>query len=103
MIYTSIDYIPRHPSQLYEAFLEGILLFLILLYIFNKNYSINKEGRLSAIFLIFYGIFRFAIEFLREPDYHIGLFYNFFTMGQILCIPLVLIGFFILLKNKTYA
>lgn len=103
IIYPTIDYLPRHPSQLYEAFLEGFLLFIILLYFFKKYYSINNAGSLSGIFLIFYGLFRFLVEFLREPDQHIGLLYNYLTMGQILCIPLTIIGFIILLKNKKYA
>ena len=77
MIFPTIDNYPRHPSQLYEAFLEGILLFIILNYVFlNKKFKKNN-GYISGIFLFFYGVFRFLIEFVREPDLHIGLFYNF--------------------------
>ena len=102
IIYPTIDNLPRHPSQLYEAFFEGIILFAILFFIFKKNYSINQYGKLSGLFLFFYGIFRFLIEFLREPDEHIGLFFNFLSIGQILCLPLVFIGLVILLKKKLY-
>ena len=99
IIYPNIDNKPRHISQLYEAFFEGIILFLILL-VFYKNISKTKPGYISAIFLIFYGIFRFFIEFLREPDQHIGLFINTFSLGQILCMPLIFFGAIIFFKKK---
>ena len=102
VIYPSIDNFPRHPSQLYEAFLEGVVLFIILLYVFFKNYSKEKYGKISGIFLLFYGIFRFLIEFLREPDQQIGLIFNFFSMGQLLCVPLIFFGFIILYKKKHH-
>ena len=103
MIYPGIDNFPRHPSQLYEALLEGIILFTILLFVFFKNYSKEKYGKLSGLFLFFYGVFRFLIEFLREPDQHIGLIFNFFSMGQLLCVPLIFFGLIILYKKKYYA
>ena len=102
IIYPSIDNLPRHPSQLYEALFEGIILFVILLTIFFKSYKINKYGILSAYFLLFYGIFRFVIEFLREPDVNLGFFINFLTMGQLLCIPLIFFGILILIKKKLH-
>jgi len=101
MIYPSIDNLPRHPSQLYEAFFEGIVLFIILFYIFFKSYQIKRYGLISGLFLLFYGIFRFSIEFLREPDEHIGLIFNFLTIGQLLCVPLVFFGLLILLKKTN--
>ncbi len=100
IIYPTIDNFPRHPSQLYEAFFEGILLFFILLYFYNKNYSYKAFGYLSSIFLFFYGLFRFCIEFTREPDEHIGLFFNFLSMGQLLCIPLIFIGLILFIKKN---
>ena len=103
IIYPSIDNRPRHPSQLYEAFLEGIVLFFILQIIFTKNYSNKIYGYISSSFLLFYGLFRFFIEFLREPDDHMGLFFDLFSMGQILSLPLIVIGIFILLKIKNNA
>ena len=95
MIYPSIDNIPRHPSQIYEALFEGLILFIILIYFIRKNYISNKHGFISSIFLIFYGIFRFILEFLREPDLHLGLFFNIFSMGQLLSIPTIILGIYI--------
>ena len=99
MIYPTVDNLPRHPSQLYEAFFEGIILFLILYFFFIRNYSKQQFGTISGLFLLLYGIFRFLIEFLREPDEHLGLFVNYFSMGQLLCIPLIFVGIFIFLKK----
>ena len=84
MIYPSIDQAPRHPSQLYEAFFEGVVLFIILRHCNKKNYSQNNFGFITSLFLILYGIFRFLIEFLREPDAHIGLIFNSITIGTII-------------------
>jgi phosphatidylglycerol:prolipoprotein diacylglycerol transferase len=102
IIYPSIDNYPRHPSQLYEALFEGLILFSILLFIFLKHYSKEKYGKISGLFLLFYGIFRFLIEFLREPDQQIGLIFNFISMGQLLCVPLIFFGFIILYKKKHH-
>ncbi len=98
-IYPLVDNNPRHPSQLYEALFEGIVLFFILYLYFNKNKKRYIIGNLSAYFLIIYSIFRFFIEYLREPDLHLGLFFNYFSMGQILCIPIFLAGIFILFRR----
>tara|TARA_B110000116_G_scaffold272195_1_gene295729 strand:+ start:1875 stop:2663 length:789 start_codon:yes stop_codon:yes gene_type:complete len=100
MIYPTIDDLPRHPSQLYEAFFEGIVLFLILLSIILKNYSNKNYGYISGLFLLIYGVFRFLIEFTREPDAHIGLVNNIFSMGQILCIPLIFFGILLIIKKR---
>ncbi len=96
VIYPSIDNIPRHPSQIYEAILEGIILFLILLIYFYKIKKYNIYGIISGLFLVFYSIFRFLIEYIREPDLHLGLFLNFISMGQILCIPFFIFGILII-------
>ena len=101
MIYPSIDQAPRHPSQLYEAFFEGVVLFIILRHCNKKNYSQNNFGFITSLFLILYGIFRFLIEFLREPDAHIGLIFNSVTMGQLLSVPLIIIGVGIYLKKYS--
>ena len=101
MIYPSIDQAPRHPSQLYEAFFEGVVLFIILRHCNKKNYSQNNFGFITSLFLILYGILRFLIEFLREPDVHIGLIFNSITMGQLLSVPLVIIGVGIYLKTYS--
>jgi phosphatidylglycerol---prolipoprotein diacylglyceryl transferase len=93
VIFPAIDMSPRHPSQLYEAFLEGIVLFLILnTFIFKKNY---KTGICSSLFLIFYGVFRIFSELFREPDFQIGYLFNLFSMGSILSLIMILIGIII--------
>tara|TARA_B100000965_G_C19492626_1_gene713717 strand:- start:357 stop:1133 length:777 start_codon:yes stop_codon:yes gene_type:complete len=99
IIYPLIDNNPRHPSQLYEALFEGLILFIILLIYFNKNPRKYLIGNISALFLIFYSLFRFSIEYLREPDHHIGLLFNIFSMGQILCIPVFLAGLIIFFRK----
>ena len=99
MIYPNIDNIPRHPSQLYEAFFEGIILFIILYKFKSQSFLKGQYGYNTSIFLILYGIFRFTLEFLREPDVQLGLYYNYFTMGQFLCIPMIVIGIIIYLKK----
>ena len=99
IIYPGIDNYPRHPSQLYEALFEGCILFIILYLIFLKNSKKYLIGNICALFLIFYSIFRFFIEYLREPDLHLGLIFNYFSMGQILCLPFFLAGLVILFKK----
>lgn len=84
--------VPRHPSQLYEAFLEGIVLFLILWIFSSKR---RPRFAVSAMFLLFYGIFRFFIEFYRVPDPQYGyLALGWVTMGQLLSLPMIIIGAF---------
>ena len=99
IIYPLIDNNPRHPSQIYEAFFEGIILFLILFLYFTKKPKEYLIGSISGLFLIFYSIFRFLIEYLREPDYHLGLMFNLFSMGQLLCVPFLLAGIWILFRK----
>ncbi|MDB9752423.1 prolipoprotein diacylglyceryl transferase [Pelagibacteraceae bacterium] len=97
VIFPRIDNIPRHPSQLYEAFLEGIILFILMnLILFKKEY---KLGTCSSMFLIFYGFFRIFSEFFREPDSHIGYLFNFFSMGSFLSMIMIIVGSIILLKK----
>ena len=87
----------RFPTQLYEAFLEGLVLFCILWLFSNKKPQVMAT---SSLFLIFYGIFRFIIEFVRAPDSHIGyLAFDWLTMGQLLSIPMILIGIYLLIKS----
>lgn len=86
--------ITRYPSQLYEAFLEGLVLFFIL-WIFSKKPRPLRS--ISALFLIFYGSFRFIIEFVRTPDPQLGyLAFNWLTMGQILSAPMIIYGLYLL-------
>ena len=100
VIYPAIDQLPRHPSQLYEALFEGLILFLLLRYYRIKYYNNKSVGLITGLFLIYYGLFRTFIEFLREPDSQIGLMLNLITMGQLLSIPLIISGIIIYYKNK---
>lgn len=89
MVFPEGGPLPRHPSQLYEAALEGVLLFVILWFLKDK---FSRSGIISSLFLILYGIFRFFVEFFREPDPQIGYILSIFTMGQVLCFIMILIG-----------
>lgn len=86
MVFPGGGPLPRHPSQLYEAFLEGLVLFLILWKLKDKDL---KPGTLVCAFLAFYGIFRFFLEFFRQPDPQLGLIIGFLSMGQILCLGMI--------------
>lgn len=85
---------PRHPSQLYEFFLEGVVLFSVLWLVSIKP---RPAGVISGLFLSFYGLFRFIVEFYREPDEHIGLYGNFLSQGQLLSLPMILCGIAIII------
>ncbi len=89
--------LPRHPSQLYEAALEGLLLF-IMLWVFSLKP--RKVGAVSGLFALGYGVFRFAVEFVRMPDVQLGyLAFGWLTMGQLLCVPLILAGAWLLCRK----
>jgi phosphatidylglycerol:prolipoprotein diacylglycerol transferase len=92
---------PRHPSQLYEAFAEGVLLFVILnaLWWGVAKYR-NRTGFTTAWFFILYGIFRFGLEYFREPDGHLGFILGELSMGQLLCVPMILFGVWVLVKTS---
>lgn len=93
--------LPRHPSQLYEAFLEGLLLFLILWIYSRKPRPIMA---VSGLFLLGYGVFRFAVEFVRVPDTQLGyLFFDWVTMGQILSLPMIILGIVLILLGYRRA
>ena len=98
VIFRDGEYLPRHPSQLYEAFLEGCILFIILALIYRKKSS--SPGFASGMFLILYGIFRIIVELFREPDVQIGYLLEFITMGQVLSIPMIAVGIFLIIKKK---
>ena len=89
--FLKVDNINRHPSQLYEAFLEGIILFIILIY-FKSNKKNTSHGFLSGSFLIFYSIFRFVSEFFRVPDPQIGYLVLNLTLGQLISFVFLLFG-----------
>ena len=101
VIFVKVDNLSRHPSQLYEAILEGIILFLILMHFRKKNY-LTKPGLISGLFLIFYSIFRFFVEFYRVPDEQIGYLAFNLSMGQIISLVFLIIGTIIFfLKNEN--
>ena len=85
--------LPRHPSQLYEALLEGVVLFIVL-FALSRKVPPRPRGTFLGIFLALYGCFRFAIEFVRQPDAQLGylLGTDWLTMGQVLSVPLVIVG-----------
>tara|TARA_B100000780_G_scaffold6678_1_gene5156 strand:- start:2003 stop:2800 length:798 start_codon:yes stop_codon:yes gene_type:complete len=99
VIFPKIDMVPRHPSQLYEAVLEGAILFSILIIVILKKDI--KIGLCSSIFMILYGVFRIFAEHFREPDIQIGYLFNLFSMGSILSAIMILTGIFILVKIKN--
>jgi phosphatidylglycerol:prolipoprotein diacylglycerol transferase len=97
MVFPKVDKLLRHPSQLYEFGLEGIVLFLILWTYSSKP---RETGAVSALFLIGYGSFRFIVEYTREPDGFLGLLSMGFSMGQWLSLPMILLGIWMRLRAK---
>lgn len=88
---------PRHPSQLYEAGLEGIVLFVLIWWFASGH---RREGQVAGLFLLGYGFFRFLVEFVREPDAHLGpVALDWMTMGQVLSLPMMLLGAWMLLRR----
>lgn len=98
MIFPNSDGQPRHPSQLYEAGLEGVLLG-IAMYVFWRRGWLGAHGRLSGVFLSGYGAARFLVELVRQPDAHIGLLAGGLSMGQILSLPMMMIGIYLLRQS----
>tara|TARA_B100000579_G_scaffold256497_1_gene211145 strand:- start:5902 stop:6675 length:774 start_codon:yes stop_codon:yes gene_type:complete len=95
--FIQIDNLNRHPSQIYEAIFEGIVLFIILNLFYKKLFK--KNGLISFLFIIFYSIFRFLIEFTREPDSHIGLVIYNISLGQIISIIFFIVGTILFYNN----
>jgi phosphatidylglycerol:prolipoprotein diacylglycerol transferase len=91
---------PRHPSQLYEAGLEGLLLLAVMLWFATKPYRPEARGTLGGIFLIGYGIARIVAEFFREPDAHLGFLAGGVTMGQLLSVPMLVVGIAAVLHGR---
>ena len=97
VVFPAVDNYPRHPSMLYEAFLEGIVLYIILMSINNKKV---KSGIISGYFLLLYGSFRFIVEFVRLPDAHIGyIYYDWVTMGHLLTVPMIGFGLILIYRK----
>ena len=96
IIFPEIDNLSRHPSQLYEAFLEGIVLFILINFLFlKKNF---KYGLISFLFLIFYAVFRIFSELYREPDIHIGYIFDFMSLGSLLSIGMIIFAIIFIFK-----
>ncbi len=89
MVFPGTDGMPRHPSQLYEATLEGLVIFTVLMILARRK---RPPGFVFGMFALMYGVFRFAVEFVREPDAQLGTILGPFTMGQALSAPLILVG-----------
>ena len=98
--FEKIDSLSRHPSQVYEAFFEGIVLFILINLVFKKLFY-KSAGVISSLFLIYYSLFRFLIEYSREPDPQLGIIFTYFTMGQLISIVFFVIGLFIFYKKKN--
>jgi len=99
MVFPGAGDLPRHPSMLYEAILEGPVLFAIL---WIAGMRPRRTGFVSGLFMIFYGLFRFLVEFVREPDAHLGyLAFGWLTMGQVLSLPMILVGIYLLYWSRS--
>ena len=100
VVFTKVDNLSRHPSQMYEAFLEGLILFIIMFLFTKKNYLL-RPGLISSLFLIFYSLFRFAVEFYRVPDEQIGFIFLNLTMGQIISLIFFCFGSYLFFVKKN--
>ena len=99
MVFPGGGPLPRHPSQLYEALLEGLVLFLIL-HGLRIKLSL-KQGQLFGVYVFFYGLFRFIIEFFREPDAHLGFVFAWMSIGQVLCVVMMCLGVVVVVLSRS--
>jgi phosphatidylglycerol:prolipoprotein diacylglycerol transferase len=90
---------PRHPSQIYEAALEGILLFVLLFLLVRFGRARQREGMLTGAFLLCYSAFRSVVELVREPDVYLGFLPGGLTMGQMLSLPMAILGFYLVMRS----
>jgi phosphatidylglycerol---prolipoprotein diacylglyceryl transferase len=97
------DGMGRHPSQLYEFLLEGVVLFLAVRIATHRFGALKYPGRAAGIFALVYGLSRIIVEFFREPDSHLGYFLGYITMGMILSVPLCAVGIWLLLRSRRAA
>ena len=100
VIFPNGGIIGRHPSQIYEAILEGFILLIIINFLALKKNLLIKSGKISGLFLVLYSIFRIFSENFREPDQHLGYIFKYFSMGSLLSILTLTVGFFILFFRK---
>jgi phosphatidylglycerol:prolipoprotein diacylglycerol transferase len=100
MVFPKSDGQPRHPSQLYEASLEGLLLGVIMLLLWRREW-LQQHGRITGVLLAGYGVARSLIEFVREPDAQIGLLFNNISMGQLLSVPMIIFGVYLIMRRPA--
>ena len=103
IIFPNAGYEPRHPSQLYEAILEGIILFILINFFAFKKNLLFKPGYISGYFLISYSVLRIVSEYFREPDKHLGYFFTYFSLGMLLSLLTLIAGcviIFLIKKNE---
>ena len=93
--------LPRHPSQLYEAVLEGLVLFFVIRFLIVRRSALRRPGLVFGVFLAGYGLARIGVEFFRQPDIQIGYFWGFATMGMLLSLPMVFVGILIILWARS--
>jgi phosphatidylglycerol:prolipoprotein diacylglycerol transferase len=100
MVFPNSDGQPRHPSQLYEAGLEGLLLGVIMLMLWRRGW-LHQHGRVTGVLLAGYGVARSMIEFVREPDAQIGLLLDSVSMGQLLSLPMIIFGAYLIMRRPA--
>ena len=102
MVFPHGGALPRHPSQLYEAVLEGAVLFAVLWWLAVRRDMLrpSHQGIISGVFLLGYGLSRFMVEYVREPDAHIGLLLGLISTGQLLCLPMIIVGTWLIFFMK---
>jgi phosphatidylglycerol---prolipoprotein diacylglyceryl transferase len=100
VVFPGTDGQPRHPSQLYEAFGEGLILLVVLMIMMQMRAVRDRPGLVSAVFLMGYGLARFLVEFVREPDVQLGMLSYGLTMGQTLCLPMILGGLMVAVLSQ---
>jgi phosphatidylglycerol:prolipoprotein diacylglycerol transferase len=98
MVFPHVDRVPRHPSQLYEALLEGLVLFVVV-WLFARRP--RRHGRVFGLFLLGYGLARFAVEYFRAPDPQLGTLALGLSMGQWLSLPMIAVGVWLLIAPPT--
>lgn len=93
---------PRHPSQIYEAVLEGLVLFVVLFVLSTRTWVRARPGFITGVFLSGYALARFAVEFFREPDFNLGFIVQQFSMGQVLSVPMFILGLCVIFYAQAY-
>lgn len=103
MVFPSGGPEPRHPTQVYEALLEGVVIFLVLNWLLRRTAAVRMPGLITGSFFVLYGVFRYLIEFVRVPDAHLGYLGGIISMGQILSLPMIAFGLYLILSARQKA